>query len=241
MGKDQQTSQEPRPARLVIADDHELIRIAMRSMLASEQGLEVVGEATNGYEALELCRRLHPDLALIDVRMPVMDGLAASRAIRQECPEISIIIITAYEDPDHLLEALKMGVAGYILKGATWQELLHAIRQAIQGESSLDHQLTLRLLRRLTGESLRLAQPSAEQLTARERQVLQLLMQGQTNREIACTLTVSVGTVKSHIEHILNKLGVADRTQAAVRAVELGLIGPSPTGATLSPPALPHH
>jgi DNA-binding NarL/FixJ family response regulator len=211
-------------ARIIIADDHELARGGLRSMLAGERELELVGEASNGREALELCRELQPDLALLDVRMPEMDGLAATRAIRRHCPDTSTIIVTMYEAPEYLIDALKAGAAGYVLKDATRAELIAAIRQVLRGESIFNGNLATRTLQRLAGDTP--AQPAAapERLTSREREVLGVLAQGHTNREIAGILTVSAGTVKIHVEHIIAKLGASDRTHAAVRAAELGLL-----------------
>jgi DNA-binding NarL/FixJ family response regulator len=213
-------------ARLIIADDHELARAGLRSMISGEPGLEIVGEATNGREALELARRHEPDLALLDMRMPEMDGLAATRAIKQECPKTAVVIVTMHENPDYLFEALKAGAAGYLLKDASQREVVTAVRRVLRGESLLNQDLATQLLRRLAGEASGAggARPP-ERLTPREHEVLRLLAQGQTNREIAKSLVVSVGTVKVHVEHIIAKLGVSDRTQAAVRAVELGLLG----------------
>jgi DNA-binding NarL/FixJ family response regulator len=180
--------------------------------------------AANGREALVLCRRLRPDLALIDVRMPDLDGLATTRAIKQECPDTSVIIVTIYQNPDYLLDALKAGAAGYVLKEATRRELLTTVRRVLQGESVLNGDVAASLIKRLIDEMSHPAALPAEQLTAREHEVLELLAQGHTNREIAHQLSVSVGTVKVHVEHIIGKLNVTDRTQAAVRAVSLGLL-----------------
>jgi DNA-binding NarL/FixJ family response regulator len=209
---------------VVIADDHELARAGLRSMLAYERGLELVGEAANGREAVALCKELHPDLALLDVRMPEMDGLAAARAIKQASPRTIVLIITTHEHPDYLLAALKAGAAGYMLKDVSRQELLTAVRRVLRGESILNGEVATQALQRLAGETTAQAGPPLERLTARERQVLQLLAEGQTNREIAAHLSLSVGTVKIHVEHIIAKLGVSDRTQAAVRAVASGLL-----------------
>ncbi len=217
-------SHRPANARLVIADDHELSRAGLRTMLMGQRGLELVGEAANGYEALDLCRRLQPNLALLDVRMPQLDGLATCRAIKQACPGTSVILITMHENPEYLLEALKAGAAGYILKDISQRELLNAVRRVLQGESILDRETVVRVLNQLTGNPPQPQASSQVRLTPREIEVLQLLAQGQTNREIADKLTLSVSTVKIHVEHILDKLSVSDRTQAAVRAVELGLI-----------------
>ncbi len=213
-----------RSAQLVIADDHELVRAGLRKMLTGQRQLELVGEAANGREALALCRRLQPDLALIDVRMPDLDGLATCRAIKQECPATSVILVTIHENPEYLFEALKAGAAGYLLKDVTQRELISAVRQVLRGESILDRELMTHLLRRLARGTVSDAEQPLERLSPREQEVLQWLTHGQTNREIARTLTVSVSTVKNHVEHILAKLGVSDRTQAAVRAIELGLL-----------------
>jgi DNA-binding NarL/FixJ family response regulator len=217
-----------RPARVLIADDHELARLGLRTMLAPEPDLQVVGEAATGREALELCRRLPADLVLMDLRMADLDGLTATRAIKQEYPGTSVLIVTVSEDPDYLLEALKVGAAGYVLKDASRQEVVAAVRQVLNGESPVDVKLATRLLKRLAGEAKGPAAAPAEELTPREREVLGLVAEGKTNAEIAQALFLSVGTVKIHVEHIIAKLGVSDRTQAAVRALELGLLTPLP-------------
>src|SRR5947209_20562328 len=141
------------PARLVIADDHELVRAGLRAMLSGQRGLELVGEASNGQEALLLCRRLQPDLALIDVRMPEMDGLATCRAIKQECPATSVILVTMHANPEYLFEALKSGAAGYVLKDISQRELIAAVQGVLHGESILNQELMARLLQRLARET----------------------------------------------------------------------------------------
>ena len=213
-----------KPTRLVIADDHELARAGLRAMLTGQRGLEVVGLAANGREALALCRRLQPDLALIDVRMPEMDGLATCRSIKQECPATSVILITVYEKSEYLIEALKAGAAGFVLKDITQPELITSIRRVLRRESLLNSEVVVRLLGHLDGETSSREELLPKQLSEREYEVLRLLVQGKTNPEIAQQLTISVGTVKIHVEHILAKLHVSDRTQAAVRAIELGLL-----------------
>jgi DNA-binding NarL/FixJ family response regulator len=219
-----QAAQKLGPARLVLADDHEMAREGLRSMLAGERGLEVVGEAANGNEAVELCRRLQPDLALLDVRMPELDGLATTRQLREVCPQARIIIVTVFLSPDYLLEALKAGAAGYVLKEASRPELLDAIRRVLRGETILNGDVAAALLRRLTEAQSHTPDVDAEQLTPREHDVLQLLAAGHTNRAIASRLSVSAGTVKIHVEHIIGKLHATDRTQAAIRAMQLGLL-----------------
>jgi DNA-binding NarL/FixJ family response regulator len=213
-----------KPARIVIADDHELARAGLRAMLTDQRGFELVGETSNGQEALLLCRRLQPDLALVDVRMPGMDGLSTCRAIKQECPATSVILVTMHANPEYLFEALKAGAAGYVLKDVSQRELISAVQGVLRGESILNQELVARLLQRLASETQSREGLPPGRLSPREREVLELLAKGQTNREIARKLTVSVSTVKIHVEHILAKLGVSDRTQAAVRATEMGLL-----------------
>jgi DNA-binding NarL/FixJ family response regulator len=221
MNPDPQLIRSRGVARLLVADDHDLARAGLRSLLSGERGLEVVGEAASGQEALVLCRRLEPDLVLMDVRMPDLDGLSVTRAIKREAPSTSVILFTMYQKPDYLLEALKAGVAGYLLKGSTKREIITAVRQVLSGESLLHPDLVLKLLEQMSTKPP--GNGGASQLTQRERDVLRLVALGQTNREIADTLGLTVSTVKTHVEHVIGKLGVSDRTQAAVRAIELGL------------------
>ena len=221
------------PMRIALVDDHELARDGLRDMLADEPDIEIIGEAADGREAIELCRRARPDLVLMDLRMPRMDGLAATRAIKQEHPGISVLVMTMHENPDYLLEALRAGAAGYILKDAARDDVISAIRGVLSGESPLAPELAANLLRRL---ALKGAQEHAQgprdanraklpqPLTPREMEVLELLALGKTNRQVAQDFVVSVGTVKNHVEHLMGKLGVSDRTQAVVRALELGII-----------------
>jgi DNA-binding NarL/FixJ family response regulator len=213
-------------ARVIIADDHELARAGLRNMLESDRSLKLIGEASNGRDAVALCQELRPDLALLDVRMPEMDGLTATRAIRQTCPDTHVLIMTTHENADYLLAALKAGAAGYVLKDITRHDLLNTIRRMLRGEGVLSGEIVSRALQNLTGKAI--AQPigsSQGMLTPRELDVLKLVAEGHTNRQIAQKLSLSAGTVKIHVEHIIAKLGVADRTQAAVRAIESGLVG----------------
>jgi DNA-binding NarL/FixJ family response regulator len=257
-------------------------------MFSGEDGIEVIAEANDGQQALTLCRELEPDLVLMDVRMPVMDGLQATKRIKQEMPKTSVMMVTMHENPDYLFEAVKAGAAGYVLKDASGERLLSAVRRTLEGESPLNQELAMQLLVRLSkerggsseegtgggsGERSGRASPGAskttpeegireeggplasrpvatrpetsqpeathsrssrsrqaegaeqmESLTPREVEVLRLLSQGQTNPQIAQNLLVSRGTVKIHVQHIISKLGVSDRTQAAVRAIEAGLL-----------------
>lgn len=212
------------PVHIVIADDHELARAGLRGLLEGEPGLQLVGEACNGREAVEICAQLRPDLVLMDVRMPEMDGLEATRAIKKVSPKTSIIIVTMHENPEYLIAAIRAGAAGYLFKNTSRKELIAAIHQVLKGESFLNTELTRQLLHRLASETRTTGRLIPDPLTPREMDVLRLLTQGQTNREIAQNLSISTGTVKVHVEHIIAKLKVSDRTQAAVRAVELGLI-----------------
>src|SRR5256886_14865514 len=187
-----------KPARIVIADDHELARAGLRAMLTDQRGFELVGEASNGQEALLLCRRLQPDLALIDVRMPGMDGLSTCRAVKQECPATSVILVTMHANPEYLFEALKAGAAGNMLKEASQLELIRAVQKVLHGESILNQELMARLLQRLARETPGQEDLPPWRLSPREREVLELLTKGQTNRESARNLTVSMSTVKIH-------------------------------------------
>ena len=213
-----------RRGRIIIADDHELARLGLRTMLEPEPDLEVIGEAATGREAVALSSQLQPDLVLMDIRMPDMDGLMATRAIKEELPRTSILIVTLSEDPDYLLEALRVGAAGFVLKDASRREVVAAVRQVLSGESPLDPKLAAQLIRPLAGQPPPKEEPArhGDNLTQRELEVLRLVAEGKTNHDIAQALFVSVGTVKVHVERIIDKLGVSDRTQAAIRAVELG-------------------
>jgi two-component system, NarL family, response regulator DegU len=218
------------PTRLAIVDDHELARESLQNMLSDEIDIEIVGEAANGRQALLLCSRLRPDLILMDVRMPEMDGLAATKEVKQRYPEISVMMLTMHENPDYLLEALKAGAAGYVLKDAPQDDIIEAVRRVRNGESPLDPELAARLLRRLASEGemrrgTRGPHDAVEPLTPRELEVLGLMKLGRTNRQIAADLVISLGTAKNHVEHIISKLGVSDRTQAVVKALELGILG----------------
>ena len=222
-------------AQIVIVDDHDLARDGLKDMLSDEPDLEVVGEAENGLQAIALCSRIRPDLVMMDVRMPEMDGLAATRGIKQSHPRTSVLMMTMHENPDYMFEALKAGAAGYVLKDATQDDVTAAMRQVLSGGSVLEPELSARLLRRLVAESTereeRLSKPPCADeralvapLTPRELEVLGLVKLGMTNRQIAAKLVISVGTVKNHVEHIIQKLGTSDRTQAVVRALKLGIL-----------------
>jgi DNA-binding NarL/FixJ family response regulator len=202
-------------------------------VLATQPDLQVVGEAASGRGALDLCRALRPDLVLMDVNMPEMDGLEATRMIKAELPATSILIITAHADPDYLLRAVEVGAAGYVLKDAPKGRLIDAVRGTLSGESPLDQKLAMQLIRRFadkkaeggtTPDLMRRQMALVEPLTVREVEVLRLVARGYNNPEIASDLVISRATVKTHVQHIIRKLNVSDRTQAAIRAVELGIV-----------------
>ena len=224
------------PARIVIADDHDLVRQGFRGMLAREEGLEVVGEAQDGLEAVEVCSRLQPDLVLMDVRMPKMDGLSATREIKQRHPKTIVLMVSMHENPDYLLEAVKAGAAGYVLKGSPNSQIMSSVRRALEDEFPLNQELAMHVIRHLVGGGAPWAPPPPHEerqegslpkpLARRELEVLRLLARGKTNQEIAQILGLSALTVKTYVQRIIGKLGVSDRTQAAVRAAELGLLAP---------------
>lgn len=224
---------ESTTARLLIADDHDLLRSGLKKIVEDLPGVMVVGEAHDGREVVEMCRNLLPDLVLMDVQMPKMDGLEATRRIKNELPRTIVLMVTAHADPDYLFEALRAGAAGYVLKYATEGELVSSVRKVLSGESPLDPDLAANLLRRLANEGknpepperLREKRPTLlQKLTPRETEILRLLAQGNSNPRIARSLHISEGTVKVNIHHVFLKLGVSDRVQAAVRAAELGLL-----------------
>ena len=220
--------------RLLIADDHDLVRRGLRGLLRREPDIEIVGEARDGLAAVELGLSLDPDLILMDVRMPGMDGLEATREIKAQRPEIGILMVTMHDDPDYMLEAIKSGAAGYVLKDASWEDLNTSVRRALSGDFPMDPDVAARLLQRLARETPQRSEVTqtgavtagrlSDPLTPRELEVLQRLTLGRTNSGIAQDLTISVGTAKTHVQRVIQKLGVSDRTQAAVRAVELRLV-----------------
>ncbi|MEI8167369.1 MAG: response regulator transcription factor [Chloroflexales bacterium] len=217
------TGRSAPPARIIIADDHDLARAGLRAVFDDTRDLAVIGEAADGKAAVELCSQLQPNLAVLDVRMPTMNGLEATRAIKAICPKTSILIVSFHAAPEYVVEALRLGAAGYLLKDASREQILDTARRALSGEALLYGAQAADLLRRAAISDPH-DPPVRTSLTPREREVLQHVTEGHTNREIATTLKISPGTVKNHVEHIIAKLDVSDRTQAAVYALRHGLI-----------------
>ncbi len=216
------------PIKVLIADDHPVVRQGLRSLLDAD-GIRVVGEAATGTEAVALVQELEPDVVLMDIRMPDMDGLAAMAAMKRLSLKTSVIVLTTYNNMQYLVRSVIYGAAGYFLKGISRDELLAAIRAVGDGKLLLKVHHLRTVIERLIKEDAKLAPPAVRKtsvLTAREREVLGLIVQGLTNKQIAEVLCVSQATVKTHVEHIISKLGVSDRTQAAVWAVRSGIAGP---------------
>ena len=225
-------------ARLLLVDRYDLMRLGLKIVLGRDASLEVVGEAKDGKEAIASCRELQPDLVLMDVSMSEMDGIEATRTIKAEIPNTSVLMLTAHADHRLLMEAIRAGAAGFILKGCHPDHVLDAVRRILGGGTPLNQELAMQLIRKLIGSqrhqdarspgvspdeprpSLLLPQP----LTDRELEVLRLMAQGRTNREIAKELLISVGSVKAYVRRIITKLEVSDRTHAAVKATELAIL-----------------
>jgi DNA-binding NarL/FixJ family response regulator len=212
--------------RLVLADDHEVTRTGFVALLAGHPQFEVVGQARDGQEAVDACERLRPDIVILDIRMPVLNGLGAARMLQQRLPTLKVVIFTMDDSPDHLEAAMNAGAVGYLLKDASRDEVINALQRVAAGEEALNSAVSARLLRRMTERNASGAAP-AETLTARERQVLGLVASGFSNREIGEELGITTGTAKAHVERVIGKLGAADRTQAAVRGIALGLVSQS--------------
>jgi NarL family two-component system response regulator LiaR len=208
----------PESIRVLVVDDHLVVREGLRTFLELQEGIEVVGEAGDGEEAVQLAMRLRPDVVLMDLAMPKLDGVEAMRTLRQSAPAIRVIVLTSFHEDERLLPALPAGAAGYLLKNVQPQELARAVRAAYAGEVLIDPTVAARLVDTLAdgggGE--------IEQLTPREHEVLDLIGRGFSNKRIALELGVAEKTVKTHVSHVLAKLGVADRTQAALYAARLG-------------------
>lgn len=211
--------------KILIADDHPLVREALGRVFSTQKDMEVVGEAADGEEAIELATRLKPDVLVMDIMMPKIDGLEASRRIKQLVPNVAILILTAYDDDSYVLGLLEAGAAGYLMKSARGQDLVEAVRSIRAGESVLHPKIIEKLLRRAVKESVRSEQKKlAEPLTPREKEMLRFVAAGMSNKEIADRLCLSLRTVKAHLSNIFNKMNVASRSEALVTALRLGII-----------------
>jgi DNA-binding NarL/FixJ family response regulator len=214
--------------RILLADDQALIRAGFRKLLDTEAGMDVVGEAADGLEAVELARRAHPDVVLMDIRMPRLDGIGATRRIAEQLPATRVLILTTYDLDEYVFHALRAGASGFLLKDAEAEDLMTAIRVVAAGDALLAPSIT----RRLIAEFAR--RPAAvdgiphelAELTPKELEVLRLLARGRSNHEIAAELVVGEATVKTHVSHVLQKLGLRDRVQAVVLAYDSGLVEP---------------
>jgi len=210
---------------ILVVDDHAVVREGLRAFLSVQDGFEIVGEAEDGERALEQADRLDPDVILMDLVMPKLDGVSAMRELRDRAPRSRVIVLTSFLEDDRLLPALEAGAAGYLLKDSQPAELARAIRAAHAGEAIIDPTVAARLVHALSERPPATA-TALDDLTARERDVLALIARGRSNKRIALELGISEKTVKTHVGHVLAKLDVTDRTQAAVLAVREGLVEP---------------
>ena len=215
------------PIRILLVDDQRLMREGLRILLELEPDLEIVGEAGNGQAGLDAYAELQPDVVLMDVRMPGMDGVEATWRLRERWPEARVVILTTFDDDEYVFEGLRAGALGYLLKDVSGHDLAEAVRTVAAGGALIEPSVA----RKVVAEFARMAPPArdadaglAEPLSERELEILRLLAQGLTNREIAERLSLAEGTVKNYVTNILDKLGARDRTQAALRARELGLL-----------------
>jgi two-component system, NarL family, response regulator LiaR len=212
--------------RIVIADDHSVVRQGLRMFLGLDPELEVVGEAADGAEALRLAKQLRPDVVVMDLLMPVMDGIAATAAIRRELPDTEVLALTSVLEDASVVGAVRAGAIGYLLKDTQADALCQAIKAAAAGQVQLTPRAAARLMQVVSTPE------SPEALTERETEVLRLLAQGQSNKQIAHGLHITEKTVKTHVSNILSKLGVQSRTQATLYAVRIGLVSPNPAAPT---------
>ena len=212
--------------KILLADDQALFRDGLRILLSTQPDIEVVGEAVNGEEALRLAAKLRPDIVLMDMRMPILDGVEATRRLHDTQPDCRVIVLTTFDDDELVFEGLRAGAVGYLLKAVSTPRLLEAIRAVARGESILDPTVTAKVVAEFARLANQTTRPEAlvNPLSDREIEVLRLVAKGATNAEIAATLFIAEGTVRNHLTNILGKLGVSDRTQAAVKAKELGLV-----------------
>ena len=218
------------PIRVLIVDDDELMRAGLATVLSSDPAIEVVGQASTGRLALERVRAVHPDLALVDVRMPGLDGIAATRRLLATAPEVKVIILTTFEQDDYIFGAIEAGASGFLLKRTRPEELLSAIHAVAAGDSLLSPSVTRTVLEHLARQPTPTPESTGQiaELTSRELQVLELIARGQSNREIAGTLVIEESTVKTHVKRILLKLDLRDRIHAVIFAYETGLAQTGP-------------
>ncbi|MFI6009896.1 response regulator [Streptomyces sp. NPDC051243] len=215
--------------RVLLADDQRLVRAGFRSILADEDDIEVVGEAADGQAAVSACRELQPDVVLMDIRMPGMDGLEASRAIAgdQRLTSVKVVILTTFDLDDYVYGALRAGATGFLVKDTEPEELLQAVRVAARGDALISPSVTRRLIAEFAGRVKGPEpDPRLDVLTEREREVMQLVAAGLTNDEIAARLVLAPSTAKTHVSRIMSKLGARDRSQVVVLAYESGLVSP---------------
>jgi len=209
--------------RIIVADDHPVVRDGLTAMLGTQPDFEVVGLAATGIEVVDKVRSLKPDIVLLDLEMPEMDGVEALEHLRSQQPEVDVIVFTAFDTDERILSAVRAGAKGYLLKGTPSEELFEAVRVVSEGGSLLQPMVASRLMEHLSAET-RQSSHSQEKLTAREGEVLKLLAQGKTNREIAAALVITERTVKFHVSSILGKLGAGNRTEAVAIAAQRGLV-----------------
>lgn len=222
-------NQEPGKIRLLICDDQEIVCEGLRAMFAPVPHIEVIGVAKNGVEAVDLTTRLRPDLVLMDLKMPKMNGVQATKAIREKFPDTRVLVLTTYDADEWVLNAIRNGAAGYLLKDTPQEELVKAIINTVKGWNPIDPQVAGKILDHVTQQASPPYpdQKLISQLSEREREVLQLLANGLGNSDIAKVLFLSEGTVKNYVSVIFSKLGVSDRTQAAILAIRAGLATPN--------------
>ena len=214
--------------RVLLVDDQELFREGLQTLLSVHGDIQVVGQACNGREAVDVAARVRPDLVLMDVRMPVLDGVRATRLLVEALPNCRVIVLTTFDDDEYVFDALRAGAAGYLLKDVPSARLVEAIRATARGESILEPSVAAKVIAEFTRVSSLVPAAQMERLveplSERELEILALIARGDSNKEIAEQLYIAEGTVKNHVTHILGKLGVRDRTQAALKARELGLL-----------------